>query len=186
MKQFPFLIAGGRPRPQGQSVLELLLYKSEAAPNNPHIDLEAHAASRYSRRIAIHKVTKEIHFCYGHRLLNYDGKCRHLHGHNAKAEIEVEAATLDHRGMVMDFGDINVVVKSWIDRELDHKMLLCKDDPMLKTLQALNEPCFVLDANPTAENIAKLIYDYAVSQGLKVSEVRLWETPTSFAVYRAG
>ena len=186
MKQFPFLIARGRPRPQGQSVLELLLYKSEAAPNNPHIDLEAHAASRYSRRIAIHKVTKEIHFCYGHRLLNYDGKCRHLHGHNAKAEIEVEAATLDHRGMVMDFGDINVVVKSWIDRELDHKMLLCKDDPMLKTLQALNEPCFVLDANPTAENIAKLIYDYAVSQGLDVSEVKLWETPTSFAVYRAG
>ena len=136
--------------------------------------------------IAIHKVTKEIHFCYGHRLLNYDGKCRHLHGHNAKAEIDVEAATLDHRGMVMDFGDINVVVKSWIDRELDHKMLLCKDDPMLKTLQALNEPCFVLEANPTAENIAKLIYDYAVSQGLQVSEVRLWETPTSFAVYRAG
>ena len=167
-------------------MLDLLLYKLEASPNNSHIVLEADAASRYSRRIAIHKVTKEIHFCYGHRLLNYDGKCRHLHGHNAKAEIEVEAATLDHRGMVMDFGDINVVVKSWIDRELDHKMLLCKDDPMLKTLQALNEPCFVLDANPTAENIAKLIYDYAVSQGLQVSEVRLWETPTSFAVYRAG
>jgi len=166
--------------------LELLLYKLETSPNNPHIALEAEAASRYSRRMAIHKVTKEIHFCYWHRLLNYDGKCRHLHGHNAKAEIEVEAATLDHRGMVMDFGDINVVVKSWIDRELDHKMLLCKDDPMLKTLQALNEPCFVLDANPTAENIAKLIYDYAVSQGLDVSEVKLWETPTSFAVYRGG
>ena len=119
-------------------------------------------------------------------MLNYDGKCKHLHGHNAKAEIEVEAASLDHRGMVVDFGDINSVVKSWIDRELDHKMLLCKNDPMLRTLQALNEPCFVMEANPTAENIAKLIYDFAVSQGLQVSEVRLWETPTSFAVYRAG
>jgi 6-pyruvoyltetrahydropterin/6-carboxytetrahydropterin synthase len=56
---------------------------------------------------------------------------------------------------------------------------------MLQTLQSLHEPCFVLDANPTAENIAKLIHDYAVSQGLQVSEVRLWETPTSFAAYRA-
>ena len=28
----------------------------------------------------MYKVTREIHFCYGHRLLNYDGKCRHLHG----------------------------------------------------------------------------------------------------------
>lgn len=94
------------------------------------------------------------------------------------------AALLDPRGMVVDFGDINAIVKSWIDRELDHKMLLSKHDPMLKTLQDLGEPCFVMEANPTAENIAKLIYDYSVSQGLRVSEVRLWETVTSFASYR--
>jgi 6-pyruvoyltetrahydropterin/6-carboxytetrahydropterin synthase len=86
--------------------------------------------------------------------------------------------------MVIDFGDINRIVKTWIDQELDHKMLLCKDDPMLKVLQQLNEPCFIMDNNPTAENIAKLIYDYAVSQGLKVSQVRLWETITSFASYK--
>jgi 6-pyruvoyltetrahydropterin/6-carboxytetrahydropterin synthase len=94
------------------------------------------------------------------------------------------ATRLDHRGMVVDFGDINKVVKSWIDRELDHKMLLCKEDPMLKTLQELNEPCFVMEENPTAENIAKLIFQYAVSQGLGVSEVRLWETATSYAAYK--
>jgi len=132
----------------------------------------------------IHKVTKEIHFCYGHRLLNYDGKCRHLHGHNGKVEIEVVSEKLDSRGMVIDFGDINKVVKTWIDQELDHKMLLCKEDPLLKVLQNLHEPCFVMNENPTAENIAKLIYDYAASQGMTVSEVRLWETETSFASYR--
>jgi 6-pyruvoyltetrahydropterin/6-carboxytetrahydropterin synthase len=38
--------------------------------------------------------------------------------------------------------------------------------------------------NPTAENIAKLIFNYARSQGLPVVEVRLWETPTSYASYR--
>ena len=63
-------------------------------------------------------------------------------------------------------------------------MLLCKEDPLLKVLQNLHEPCFVMNENPTAENIAKLIYDYAASQGMTVSEVRLWETETSFASYR--
>ena len=132
----------------------------------------------------IHKVTKEIHFCYGHRLINYDGKCQHLHGHNGKIEIEIVAEQLDNRGMVIDFGDINKIVKTWVDEELDHKMLLCKDDPMLKVLQQLNEPCFVMESNPTAETIAKLIYDYATSQGLGVAEVRLWETATSYASYK--
>ena len=41
---------------------------------------------------AVYRVTKEIHFCYGHRLLDYAGKCRHLHGHNGKAVVTLEAA----------------------------------------------------------------------------------------------
>ena len=53
----------------------------------------------------------------------------------------------------------------------------------VKALTDLAEPFFVMEANPTAENIARLIYDYAVSQSFPVREVRLWETPTSFAAY---
>ena len=45
------------------------------------------------------RVTKEIFFCYGHRLLNYAGKCRNLHGHNGKAVITVETPSLDALGM---------------------------------------------------------------------------------------
>ena len=52
------------------------------------------------------RVTREIEFCYGHRLLNYDGKCRYLHGHNGLAVIAIEGAELDHRGMLVDFSDI--------------------------------------------------------------------------------
>jgi 6-pyruvoyltetrahydropterin/6-carboxytetrahydropterin synthase len=107
-----------------------------------------------------------------------------LHGHNAIAEIEIVSQTLDNRGMVVDFGEINQVVKTWIDRELDHSMLLCKRDPVVKILRDLKEPCFVMEENPTAENIARVIYEYAESQGLPVAEVRLWETPTSYATYR--
>lgn len=130
------------------------------------------------------RVTREIHFCYGHRLLNYNGKCRNLHGHNGKALIVMEAAELDRLGMVVDFSHIKKVVQSWIDDTLDHKMILHRDDPVLPELRTQNEPVVVIDVNPTAENIAKLIFDYAKSQNLPVVEVTLWETENSFATYR--
>lgn len=132
------------------------------------------------------RVTREIHFCYGHRLLNYNGKCRNLHGHNGKALIVMESTELDRLGMVVDFSHIKKVVQSWIDDTLDHKMILHRDDPVLPDLRKQNEPVVVIDANPTAENIAKLIFDYAQAQGLPVVEVTLWETENSFATYRPG
>jgi 6-pyruvoyltetrahydropterin/6-carboxytetrahydropterin synthase len=133
----------------------------------------------------MYRVTREIHFCYGHRLLQYDGKCRHLHGHNGRAVITLEAEEVDALGMVVDFSRIKEVVSTWIDEALDHKMLLHKDDPMLVELRRHGEPVFVMDANPTAENIARLIFDFAAAQGFPVVEVRLWETDHCFATYAA-
>ncbi|HUY92634.1 MAG TPA: 6-carboxytetrahydropterin synthase [Pirellulales bacterium] len=129
------------------------------------------------------RVTRQIDFCYGHRLLNYDGKCKHLHGHNGRAVIAIEAAELDRRGMVLDFSDIKRVVSDWIDQNLDHRMLLHRDDPAVAPLQAMGEPMFLMDANPTAENIAKLIFDFTAAQGFPIVECRLWETPNCFATY---
>lgn len=130
------------------------------------------------------RVTREIDFCYGHRLLNYEGKCKHLHGHNGRAVITIESAELDERGMVLDFSDIKRVVSNWIDANLDHRMILRRDDPARATLEQLGEPMFLVDENPTAENIARLIFEYTKSQGFPIVEVRLWETPHCFATYR--
>ena len=132
------------------------------------------------------RVTREIDFCYGHRLLNYDGKCKYLHGHNGRAVIAIEAETLDSRGMVLDFSDIKRVVSHWIDETLDHRMLLQRTDPAAAYLQSLGEPLLLLDENPTAETIAKLIYDFTAKQGFPIVEVNLWETPRCFATYRPG
>ena len=74
-------------------------------------------------------VSREIDFCYGHRLLNYAGKCRHLHGHNGRVVIAFEAADVDAHGMVLDFSEIKRVVSRWIDENLDHRMLLDRADP---------------------------------------------------------
>ena len=132
----------------------------------------------------MYAVTRLIRFCYGHRLLNYRGKCRHLHGHNGRAEITLSSNALDARGMVRDFEEIKQTLQAWIDQTLDHTMLLSKDDPMVEVLRARAERCFVLETNPTAEAIAKLIFDHAVSCRLPVSTVTLWETDQSFATYR--
>jgi 6-pyruvoyltetrahydropterin/6-carboxytetrahydropterin synthase len=134
----------------------------------------------------MYSVTKRIDFCYGHRLLEYDGVCKHPHGHNAVAEIEVKTGVLDNRNMVCDFSDIKRIVKGWIDREIDHKMILRRDDPLVAPLAALGEPMFLVDSNPTVEHIARIIFDYASSQRLPVVRVTVWETPTSFAEYRAA
>lgn len=128
-------------------------------------------------------VTKKIEFCYGHRLLQYEGACRHLHGHNGLVEVMIRADALDARGMVHDFSEIKRAIKSWIDENLDHRMLLHQDDPVLPVLRRMGEPLFVMEHNPTAENIAKLIYRQAHDLGLPVARVRLWETPNSCASF---
>ncbi len=128
-------------------------------------------------------VTREIDFCYGHRLLNYDGKCRHLHGHNGRAVISIAGDHLDDRGMLVDFGDIKRAVSTWIDQHLDHRMLLHHEDPVVPLLQKMNEPLWLMDENPTAENIAKLIYTQSQTLGVPIVEVRLWETPHCYATY---
>lgn len=131
-----------------------------------------------------YRVTKTIDFCYGHRLIDHKGKCRYLHGHNGLVEIDVETNDLDEMGMVVDFSDIREVVKGWIDANLDHRMILNREDIVVPILLDLGEPTYLLDNNPTAENIAKLVYKQAQSHGIKVKEVRLWETPSSYATYR--
>ena len=131
----------------------------------------------------MYAVTKIITFCYGHRLLNYQGKCRYLHGHNGTVEIELSSERLDRRGMVRDFTEIKQAIQAWIERSLDHKMLLHRKDPVVPVLRSLGEPMFLMASNPTAEAIAQLIYDYTASLGFPVTAVRMWETDRSVAAY---
>ena len=76
------------------------------------------------------------------------------------------------------------MIGGWIDENLDHRMILSRDDPAISALEELGEPMFLLNANPTAENIARSIANYAIEQGFVVTEVRLWETPRCVATYR--
>jgi 6-pyruvoyltetrahydropterin/6-carboxytetrahydropterin synthase len=88
--------------------------------------------------------------------------------------------------MVLDFTEIKQVVSTWIDDNLDHRMLLHQSDPVVPILRGLGEPLFLMDENPTAENIAKLIYEFTASRGFPIVECCLWETPNCYATYRFG
>ncbi len=132
----------------------------------------------------MYRVTKELRFCYGHRLIDYSGPCVHPHGHNARVVVELTREALDRADMVYDFADLKQVLQSWIDSHLDHRMLLRHDDPLVAIFKELGEPVYVMERNPTAEAIAEEIFRYAQDQGLPVTAVQLWETETASATYR--
>jgi 6-pyruvoyltetrahydropterin/6-carboxytetrahydropterin synthase len=120
------------------------------------------------------EVTIEETFAAGHALRNYKGKCENIHGHNYRCQVTVVGEQLDSIGLLVDFVELKRVVHSVLDR-LDH--------------QWLNEyPPFNV-INPSAENMAKYIYDeieqgLGVQDGVQLSFVKLWETDTCSAIYR--
>ena len=134
----------------------------------------------------MYRVSKSVSFCYGHRLLNYQGKCRHLHGHNARAVITLESDRLDERGMVEDFTAVKQLVWDWLDSEIDHTLLLHEEDPILPVLENAGERVRIMKDNPTAENIARMIFEFVDGKGYPVVEVSLWETDSSLASYSRG
>ena len=119
------------------------------------------------------EVTIEETFAAGHALRNYKGKCENVHGHNYRCQVTMAGEQLDDIGLLVDFVELKRVVHVVLDR-MDHQWL--NEFPPFDRL------------NPSAENMAKFIYD-EVSAGLgnsnaRVSGVRLWETDTASATYR--
>ncbi len=150
--------------------------------------------------------TKRLEFDAAHRLLNHTGPCRYLHGHRYCAEITVQATKLDDLGMVLDFSVIKEKVGKWVLDNWDHNILLHKDDPLLAIHEDLessfggrgsryrqllfgDKPPFIMsDRNPTAENMAEMLFiqsQILLPNHLKVTHVRLYETPSSFADFHA-
>jgi 6-pyruvoyltetrahydropterin/6-carboxytetrahydropterin synthase len=132
--------------------------------------------------MARHSVTTQIAFCYGHRIVGHAGPCRHLHGHNAVAEVVCEGP-LDALGMVADFGEVKRALHAFVDASWDHRTILRRDDPLAAVLREAGEPVYLLDGEPTAENLAAVLFRVAREAGFPVRSVRFYETPTSHAAY---
>jgi len=146
------------------------------------------------------KIGKVIQWDMGHRVLNHRSVCKGLHGHRYKAEICVEGKLIEEKGaseegMVIDFADIKKVAQKFIQEELDHAFMVWdRDHELLEFFKSSqgHKPVIV-PFTPTAENVAAYIYNKLKDKfadvfktGLKLQSVKLWETPSSYALYDEG
>jgi 6-pyruvoyltetrahydropterin/6-carboxytetrahydropterin synthase len=129
-------------------------------------------------------IARQFTFCYGHRLLGHAGKCANLHGHNGTVKIELQQNQLNPQGMVADFIDLKNTIGEWIETTLDHRMILQESDPLVDLLRKHGEIILTLPVKPTAENLAKMIYEKAENFGLPVRSVSVGETEKCAAEYR--
>src|SRR5882672_6774393 len=103
----------------------------------------------------MYEISRKIHFCYGHRVLNHESKCATVHGHNGVLWVYARPTHgLDALGRVVDFSVLKAAVGGWVDEQWDHNFLVYKEDlelvSLLRTVSRRKEP-FVCDFNPTAE-----------------------------------
>lgn len=118
----------------------------------------------------MYSITKEFTFSASHVLrgLAPGHKCGRVHGHNYRVRVSLEAPVLGEQGFVLDYADLGALGEQ-LDGGLDHRHL--------------ND---VLDFQPTAENLARWLYDWCESMGWPVKEVGVSETPRTWAWYGKG
>jgi len=146
------------------------------------------------------KIVKIIQWDMGHRVLNHRSVCKGLHGHRYKAEICVSGdlvSDLDvsEVGMVIDFADIKKISKDFIQEKLDHAFMVWEKDEELLSFfnNSSGHKPVIVPFTPTAENVASYIFHEIQDKfkdryetDLKLHSIKLWETPTSYALYEIG
>lgn len=129
-------------------------------------------------------ITKVFEIHSSHKLPNHLGKCKNLHGHSYKLEIEIAGtitnydqnnvpeipSNLFEEGMIMDFSQLKELVDGFVIQRIDH--------------QYLND---VVPVNPTAENLViwiKRNLEHVLPSNVRLVRVRLWETSTAYAEWK--
>lgn len=127
---------------------------------------------------------RAIEFDAAHRLLEHEGKCRHMHGHRYKLEASFSAESLDNVGRVVDFAIVKEKLGGWIDEHWDHTTILhVKDKALGDSISShTKQVIFYLPTNPTAENMAAYIFEVVcpklfVGTGIECTGITLHETP---------
>lgn len=141
-----------------------------------------------------YEVTRRFEIDMGHRLQKHESKCAKLHGHRYRIELTLRAEDLDDVGRVIDFGYMKEKFGTWLDDNLDHKLMLEQDDDLGLDAGSLADAEGVLGIvrvpfSPTVENLTTWLYGKAVclfddesrQLGLVVEKLRVYETPNCWA-----
>ena len=123
----------------------------------------------------MYHLTIHTHFAAAHNLINYQGDCENLHGHNWKVEVTVSADELDKAGLAIDFKILKKETNLILD-QLDHKYL--------------NDLEPFTDISPSSEHIARYLYGELGlklnNDNVKVEKVNVWESDYACASYTEG
>ncbi len=116
--------------------------------------------------------SRKIDFDAGHRVIGHKNKCQYLHGHRYSLEITATALELDELGMVTDFVVLKKNIKTWIDTNFDHNIILHKNE-------------YYINSNPTDENIALHLWKDVIpllfaKSSFQILRIRLYETPNCY------
>lgn len=113
-------------------------------------------------------------FCYGHRVLGHEGKCRNLHGHNGRLTVELICERLDSLGRLIDFAEVKRWMIEFLDTEWDHRMLIYAVDPLAERLVNLDPTVRVVDFNPTVENMSMHALENIKGRVRAETDGRVW------------
>ena len=120
----------------------------------------------------MYHLTIQTHFAAAHNLLNYDGDCENLHGHNWKVEVTVKTESLDDAGLGLDFKILKKHTNKIMD-SLDHKYL---ND--LEPFRGIS---------PSSEYISKFIFDKLKKElhryDVELEKITVWESDNAYATY---
>ncbi|MEN8249617.1 MAG: 6-carboxytetrahydropterin synthase [Bacteroidota bacterium] len=142
------------------------------------------------------RLTKSFNFEGSHALLNYDGKCRNIHGHSYKLDVTVIGTPFNEKGhpkdgLLIDFGDLKEIVNQQIVDQFDHSLIIQKEYPatLFEALENSFERLIYVDYQPTCEN---LIVDFAdklvntLPEGVELHHLVLHETATAYCEWFAS
>ena len=133
-----------------------------------------------------YEITRWFEIDAGHRVPEHESKCKNIHGHRYKIGIVLESPNLDTVGRVKDFGTMKEEFGEWLDKYWDHGLILWVGDQEVTSYIALALPTqkfFIMDSSPTAENMARTLYDEFHKYHAVLKEVIIYETPNCMARY---
>ncbi len=143
--------------------------------------------------MSIVKITKEFRYEGAHALLNYNGKCKFIHGHSYKLYVTIKGVpctdkTSSGYGMIMDFTELKRIVNECVIEKFDHALVLREDAPLSKEIAEAYKNVVIVNFQPTCENIISF---YAESirarlpKNVELFSLKLYETATSYVEWFA-
>ena len=146
------------------------------------------------------KIRRWVETDTGHRIPNHSSKCRNMHGHRYRWEVELEGdivtdVGVTDEGMLMDFADVSVILMQHIHDVVDHAFIVYEGDTAaLEALSSMGDGhrTLILPFIPTAENLAKWAFEQVephisstYGNTLRLHSFHVRETPKSWATWKA-